>query len=123
MNYSNLHAWQESFQLLKEVYALTNFFPSSEKFGLVSQMKRAALSIPSNIAEGSRRNSRKDYRHFCNIAFGSASELEVQMRFAQEMHFAPENEFIQPAQRLQTTLRLLHGLCRSLTCDPTTHNP
>jgi len=114
MAYTNLNAWKESFQLAKDIYHLTKCFPSEERYGLISQMRRAALSIPSNLAEGSRRNTKKDFKQFCTIAFGSASELEVQLRFAKEMHFAPEETFILPSHRLTTTLKLLNGLNRSL---------
>lgn len=114
MAYIDLNAWKESFQLAKDIYNLTEYFPSTERYGLISQMRRAALSIPSNLAEGSRRNTKKDFKQFCAIAFGSASELEVQLRFAKEINFAPEDAFIVSSDRLTTTLKLLNGLNRSL---------
>lgn len=76
-SYRDLKIWQKSVELATQVYALTESFPSSEIYGIISQMRRAAISIPSNIAEGSRRGTKKDYCHFLLIAFGSGSELET----------------------------------------------
>ncbi|WP_139135180.1 four helix bundle protein [Roseivirga sp. 4D4] len=76
-DFKKLKIWQSGIQLVEQVYQVTNTFPNAEKFGLTSQMTRAAVSIPSNIAEGGARNSQKEYKRFLEIALGSAFELET----------------------------------------------
>ena len=85
--YKDLVVWQKSITLVVEIYAITALFPSEEKFGLVSQMRRAAVSIPSNIAEGYARKNRKENAQFINIAFGSGAELETQIIIAKRVNF------------------------------------
>jgi four helix bundle protein len=114
MAYSNLLVFKESFRLAKIIYQLTDQFPKHERYGLVSQMRRAAVSVPSNIAEGSRRGHKKEFLQFCNIAFGSASELEVQLSLSKELGFAPEDSFSESEQALTSTLKLLCLFRRSL---------
>lgn len=80
--FKKLLIWQKSMQLTKEIYALTQDFPMSEKYGLTSQMCRAAVSVPSNIAEGSQRSGNKEFHHFISIAKGSLAELETQVLLA-----------------------------------------
>ncbi|HEY2805110.1 MAG TPA: four helix bundle protein [Gemmatimonadales bacterium] len=82
--FRDLLVWQKSRELTKRVYELTRNFPASERFGLVSQLRRAAVSIMSNIAEGSRRLTPRDYAHFLNIAEGSAAEIEPLMVTSQD---------------------------------------
>lgn len=86
--YKDLLVWQKSIDLVIEIYTVTSSFPSEEKFGLVSQMRRAAVSIPSNIAEGYARKNRKENAQFVNIAFGSGTELETQIIIAQRLAFS-----------------------------------
>ena len=81
-NFQKLLVWQKSMILVAEIYKITENFPSSEKFGLVSQMRRAAVSIPSNIAEGYEREGKKDFANFLVIAKSSAGELETQILIA-----------------------------------------
>ncbi len=78
-NYLELKIWQRSRILVKEVYQLTEMFPKNQQYGLTSQIQRAAVSIPSNIAEGAGRNSKKEFMRFLDIANGSAFELETQL--------------------------------------------
>ena len=78
-NFKELKIWQKSRVLTKKIYLLIKDYPEEEKFGLVSQIRRSAISIPSNIAEGSGRNSDRDFRRFLNIALSSAFELETQI--------------------------------------------
>lgn len=78
-DFKKLKIWQSGIQLVEQVYQVTDTFPNTEKFGLTSQMTRAAVSIPSNIAEGGARNSQKEYKRFLEIALGSAFELETQL--------------------------------------------
>jgi len=87
IDYKELRVWQGSIKLAKILYFYADNLPTSEKFGLQSQMKRAAVSIASNIAEGATRNSTKEYIHFLFIALGSASELETQLILCNELNF------------------------------------
>ena len=84
-NYKNLHIWQEGINLARRVYEVTSTFPANEKFGIVSQMTRAAVSIPSNIAEGAGRNSTKDFANFLSIAIGSIFELHTQIVICEQI--------------------------------------
>jgi four helix bundle protein len=84
-SYKDLTVWQKSREIVKEVYLLCAKLPKDEVFGLSSQMKRASVSIPSNIAEGYRRNNRKEYVQFLGIAAGSAAELETQLILMQDI--------------------------------------
>ena len=86
-SYRDLIVWQRAIDLVTEVYKVTDTFPMAERYGLVSQMRRCAVSIPSNIAEGRRRGTRKDFRQFLLIAYGSGAELETQLEIAQRLHF------------------------------------
>ena len=78
-SYKDLIVWQRAIELVMVVYELTKLLPPNEQFGISSQIKRAAVSIPSNIAEGYKRNNRKEYIQFCGIACGSAAEVETQL--------------------------------------------
>ena len=86
-SYKDLIVCQKSMQLVAGIYELTAKFPQSEIYGLTSQMKRCSISIPSNIAEGRRRGTKKDFCHFVIIAFGSGSELETQIEIAKILPF------------------------------------
>lgn len=90
--YEKLEVWKKSLELTKETYRLSEKLPKSEQFILSSQMKRAVLSIPSNIAEGSRRTTKKDFAHFLNMAIGSAAELETQIKVAIHLNFLDNKE-------------------------------
>ena len=99
-NYNNLHIWQQAMDLVEEIYKLTASFPIEEKFGLVSQMTRAAVSIPSNIAEGAGRNSDKDFAHFISIAIGSLYELNTQIVLSERLGYINQSQ----SQELQKKL-------------------
>lgn len=86
-NFKELKIWQKGFEIAVETYKLANTFPSSEKFGISSQITRAAVSIPSNVAEGSSRRSDKDYHRFIEISLGSSFELETQLLIAKAVEF------------------------------------
>jgi len=89
-NYRELNIWKKSRKLVKEIYLLTNLFPSNERFGLVDQLRRAAISIPSNIAEGTGRNTKPQTIHFMNISFGSLCEVETQIILSSDLNFITE---------------------------------
>jgi four helix bundle protein len=98
-SHKDLKVWQKGIELVKSIYEITKLFPSNEQFGLVSQMRRSAVSIPSNIAEGCGRNSDKELIHFLYITLGSASELETQVIISQELGFL-ENDKSEEIQSL-----------------------
>ena len=85
-SYTNLDVWKNSRELVKQIYMLTSNFPKEEIYSLTSQLRRAAISIPSNIAEGSKRGTKKDFRQFVGIAKGSAAELETQLYLSKEIY-------------------------------------
>lgn len=91
-NFRNLEIWTRGIELVKEIYKLTSKFPSIEKFGLISQMQRASVSIPSNIAEGCSRNSDVEFKRFLEIAIGSSFELETQIIIANELNLINPTE-------------------------------
>jgi four helix bundle protein len=108
----DLVAWQEAMHLAKRVYQVTALFPKEELYGLVSQMRRAAVSVPSNIAEGAGRGSDREFKQFLMIARGSLSELETQLLLAQELGFLEDADTV--IESIQKLFRILAGLNRSL---------
>ncbi|MFA6259767.1 MAG: four helix bundle protein [Candidatus Peribacteraceae bacterium] len=113
-SYRDLTVWQKSIQLVKAVYEVTEHFPKSEQCNLVSQMRRCAVSIPSNIAEGQRRSSRKDFRHFLFHAFGSGAELETQIEIAKQLPFGAGLQYEQADQLLSEVMKMLNVLITKL---------
>ncbi|SEG32663.1 four helix bundle protein [Halpernia humi] len=93
-NFQKLIFWQKSMDLAKDVYLLCQKLPSDEKFGLVSQMKRCAISIPSNISEGVGRNGNKEFNHFLGISIGSSCELQTQLILSEKLGLV-ENQSIE----------------------------
>ncbi|MBI4092783.1 MAG: four helix bundle protein [Candidatus Kerfeldbacteria bacterium] len=89
-NFKELRVWQKSIKLVTQVYEITKRFPDDEKYGLVIQMRRSAVSIPSNIAEGHMRTTNKDFKQFLSIARGSCAELETQVVIAAELGYTTE---------------------------------
>ena len=92
MGYTELYIWQKGMDLVEEVYRITLKIPESEKFGLVSQMRRAAVSVPSNIAEGYSRMSTKEYINFLSIARGSNAELETQLLICKRLGYLSDSD-------------------------------
>jgi four helix bundle protein len=86
-SHKDLDLWKKSIVLVKNVYNVTKEFPKDEKFGIIMQMRRSAISVPSNIAEGSGRDSKKEFRHFLSIAQGSLAELETQLIISRELEY------------------------------------
>lgn len=109
-SYKDLIVWQKSFALTKEVYRITCLFPRSEAFGLCSQLRRAAVSIVSNIAEGFTRKSKKENIQFFSIAFGSTSEVETQLLLAKELGFAPADESVKAEALLVEVRKMLNTM-------------
>ena len=113
-SYKELIVWQKSMNFVVEIYKLTDHFPKSEIYGLISQMRRCAVSIPSNIAEGRRRGSRKDYRHFLIIAYGSGAEIETQIEIAKRLRFNKNSDFIKVDSLLNEIMRMLNKMLSML---------
>ena len=108
--YKKFEVWQRGMDLAEEIYRLTKLFPREEKYGLVSQMRRAADSVPSNIAEGYAKYTPDELRHGARIAFGSACELETQLILSKRLQFAPIAAYINTEKLLDQVLRLCNGL-------------
>ena len=89
--YKDLKVWQKGIELTTHIYKVTSSFPSDEKFGLTHQIRKASVSIPSNIAEGAGRNGTKEFRHFLSIAAGSCYETETQLIIAQNLKYIKDN--------------------------------
>lgn len=100
-----LRVWQEAMALVSRVYAVTATFPVDERFGLTSQVRRAAVSVPSNIAEGAARGSRKEFVRFLTVARGSLSELDTQLRISMNLGFAGDvHSLVADIETLQAAL-------------------
>ncbi len=108
--YKDLIVWQKAMELVVCIYELTDKFPKSEMYGLASQMRRAAVSIPSNIAEGRRRGGEKEYRQFLLIAFGSGSELETQLEITRRLPFGSQLDFKKCDTLLDEVMRMLNKM-------------
>lgn len=113
-SYRDLIVWQKSMKLVVEVYRLTDTFPKSELYGIVSQIRRSAVSIPSNIAEGKQRGTRKEYRQFLIIAFGSAAELDTQLEISKELGFCNTQKYTKIRELLDEVSRMLNRLITTL---------
>ncbi len=107
MNFRNIVVWQLSIQFVEQIYSLTATFPNEEKYGLTSQIRRSSISIPSNIAEGSSRNSQKEFVRFLSIAIGSSFELETQLLIANKINLIDNDvysEITKKLNQIQATL-------------------
>ena len=109
-SYKELIVWQKSMALALQIFSLTNDFPKSELYGLTSQMRRCAVSIPSNIAEGFGRNTTKEFVQFLAIAFGSVLELETQLELSKQLKFAPEKSYLLIEQLLSEVSKMIKVL-------------
>ena len=114
-SYKELIVWQKSVRLVVEIYKLTEKYPKSETYGLISQSRRCSVSIPSNIAEGRRRGSKKDYRQFLLIAYSSGAELETQIILAKELNFATNEDFKIVDSLLDEVMKMLNKMISQLS--------
>jgi len=112
--YRDLLVWQKGMALVKKVYELTRRFPADEKFGLVAQMRRAAVSIPSNIAEGQARRTTAEFVHFVSNAEGSTAELDTQLELSVDLGFCTKPESTAASDLLSELKKMLNALRRSL---------
>ena len=109
-NFRQLNIWKEGIEIVKEIYMITKEMPEREKFGLIAQLRRAAVSIPSNIAEGCSRNSNIEYKRFLEIAMGSSFELETQLYIVQELQLL-KHEALNPVfELLNTEQKMINNL-------------
>ena len=113
-NYKELKVWQKARELVKFIYILTGKFPKEEVHGIISQMRRAVVSISSNIAEGSGHSSKKIFIRFLEIAYSSASELETQLILSFDLGFIQENELNVGSEAISEVQKMLKGLINSL---------
>lgn len=109
-SHKDLIVWQKAMDLVVLIYELTSKFPKSELFGITSQMRRAAVSIPSDIAEGWGRKSQKEYQQFMSIAYGSALELETQLILAKRLRLTNFQYFEKPDAVLLEVLKMLNSM-------------
>ncbi len=116
--HKNLDAWQVAMAVAKTVYDLTRHFPEEEKYGLVSQMRRAAVSIPCNIAEGAARRGKKEFRNFLSVAQGSLSELDTQLEISLMLGYLRREEIQELWNQLIRVDKMLTSLIRSLSKSP-----
>jgi len=110
MSFRDLKVWQRSIQLVKEIYILTECFPKSETYGLVSQMRRAAVAIPSNIAEGQRRAYQKEFVQFLYISYSSGAELETQIEICKSLDNFKDFNYSKAEDLLVEVMKMLNVL-------------
>ena len=112
--FSDLFVWQKSIAFVKEIYRITTKYPKSELFGLTSQIQRAAISMPANIAEGCGRNSKKEFSRFIDIAIGSAFELETLLQISFELNYIEELEYNTLMKDLYEIQKMMYDLQQTL---------
>ena len=113
-NYKKLNVWVSSISLVKNVYKLTRKFPKEEMFVLTQQLRRAVISIPSNIAEGAGRNSNAQFKNFLQISIGSCYEVETQLIIAKELGYILEDELDVISKELDSVMKMNHNLQKTL---------
>ena len=113
-SFRDLKVWCDAMTLVEDVYRVSSHFPSHERFGLTAQIRRAAVSIPSNIGEGKRRKRYRAFLHHLDIALGSQGEVEVQLEIAHRLGFIPSDDSERVMNRVAEVGRMLNGLIESL---------
>ena len=113
-SYRDLDAWKVSMRLAKECYRIASQFPRTEQFGLSQQLRRAAVSVPSNLAEGNGRRTRQAYIHHVNIALGSLAEIDTQLELAVELEFVRKEDVVVAVDLSSQSGRLMLALVRAL---------
>lgn len=114
-DYKKLTVWEKSYKFGIHIYAITKLFPKEEMYGLTSQLRRAAISIPSNIAEGSRKSTAKDFRSFLHNAYGSGAEMEVQIMFAKDLGYINTETCDNLLNELSEIMKMLNSLIQKVT--------
>ena len=116
-DYKKLKVWELSHKLVVKVYIVTEKFPKAELFGLTSQMRRSAVSIPANIVEGTARKSQKEYIHFLVTALGSASELDYYIYLAKELKYIQDSNYEELRKDCKEVIRMIQGLIQKIRKD------
>ena len=111
--YKKLRVWQESMNLVKEIYLVTFNFPSNEKYGLTNQLRRSAVSVPSNIAEGAGRNTKGEFKNFLGNANGSLFELETQLIISKNLNYINENDLNLFLPKIEILQKIIFNLIKS----------
>ena len=112
--HKNLEVWKKSIDFVVSLYQATKSFPSEEKFGLSSQLQRAAVSIPSNIAEGAARNYPKEFIQFLYISLASSAEIETQLIISEKLEYIKTEEYEKLTSELNTIAKMIQGLIKSI---------
>lgn len=113
-DYKNYEIWKKSHKIALEIYSFTKSFPKEETYGIVSQLRRASLSIPTNIVEGTGRNSQKEFAYFINIASGSAAETEYLIRFPFDLNYINEDQFNKVNDEIISIRKMLNAFHQKL---------
>ncbi|MBK5195653.1 MAG: four helix bundle protein [Proteiniphilum sp.] len=116
-SFQSLIVWQKGHQLVLDIYRITKNFPDDEKFGIVSQLRRAAISITANIAEGYRKFGKRDKLRFFNISQGSLSETENYLILSRDLHYISENDYRQFESQFTELEKLLNSYCSKISDD------
>lgn len=116
-NFKELKVWQRSVDFAVDIYKITQNFPQEEKYGLVSQIKRASVSIPANIAEGTGRRTDKDFNNFLGTSLGSSYELETELIISQKLNLLSDEEFKTSSKSLEEIQKMIVGLQKSLNIN------
>src|SRR5688572_30914084 len=113
-SFRDLKVWRDAMTLVEDVYRVSKAFPADERFGLTAQLRRAAVSIPSNIGEGKRRKRQRAFLHHLDIALGSQGEVDVQLELALRLGFLKRSQYDEVARRVAEVGRMLNGLIASM---------
>ena len=113
-SYKDLRVWQRAMELVTEIYRLTKQLPESERYGLINQTQRAAVAVPSNIAEGQKRRYIKEFLQFLYISYGSGAELETQLEICKRLYNEKRIDYSKADEVLQDVMKMLNALIRAL---------
>ena len=113
-SHKDLIVWQKAMDLVVLIYKTTDAFPKTETYGITSQMRRSAVSIPSNIAEGRKRGSKADYRQFLLIAYGSGAELETQLEICQRLSYLDDSQWKKISLLIEEVMKMLNSMITGL---------
>ena len=116
-NYKDLLIWKKGIEIVKQTYVLVKRFPAEEKYGMISQITRAAVSIPANIAEGSSRNTDKDYARFLHHSLGSAFEMQTYLIIAAELNWVKKEDLEHIELMIEEEIKMMHGFINKLVAD------
>jgi four helix bundle protein len=117
MDFKQLKVWEKAHQFTLRVYKITNNFPDNERYGLISQIRRAAASVPTNIAEGYGRSGQSERSHFLNIAIGSANEVEYQLILSKDLGYISEAEYSRCDEDIREIRKMLASLYKKIKMD------